>query len=268
MVATFDSALGVAGSTGPAAVPSTLPHPVAEATILSVVVPAHREGSALVDAIATLRASLQAFPGRVEVIISLDGPDEATAAAAAETGAIVVREAQAHGKGHAVRTGFAEASGTLLAYIDADMELDPRAMLGLIDLVEQGAAGAVASKWHPASSVTYPWTRRMQSRAYRLIVRTLFGLALSDTQAGLKVFRADAVRPILPALSVDGFAFDIELLAALHDRGAHLVEGPVEVNHRSGASTAGATAGLRVLVETLRVWRRRRSGLPPFDPTS
>jgi len=228
-----------------------------DAGLLSVVVPAYREGPTIYAALGLLLDSLRALGRPFEVIVVSDGSDDDTVAEALRHGppVRVCQYDEQRGKGHAVRFGINEAQGEFIAFIDADMELHPDAIAGLLARVEAGADAAIASKRHPESVVDYPLFRRVQSGVYQWVIRRLFSLHLTDTQAGLKVFRASAVKRAAAPLESDGFAFDLELLVALQHQGSKIVEGPVRLNYQF-ATTTTLRAAADVLVDTARIWRR------------
>ena len=226
--------------------------------LLSVVVPAFREGETIFASLQKLLDALEDVGMPFEVIVVSDGNTDATAAEAARHPEVRVLAYETNqGKGYALRHGFAHAQGSIMAFIDADMELHPRGLQPLLALVEGGADVAIGSKRHPDSVVRYPAFRRIQSAGYQLAVRALFGLRVRDTQTGLKVVRAEWLRKVLGELRSDGFALDLEMLVALHDAGAKIVEGPVELDY-TFASTTSPAATWEVDKETLVIWRRRR----------
>jgi dolichol-phosphate mannosyltransferase len=238
---------------------------------LSVIVPAYREGPRLEASLTRLVAALGA-DARVdgtEIVVVNDGSDDDTgevarafASAHPHPPVTVIDHAVNRGKGQALRTGTAAASGAELAFIDADMDLDPHGIAVLLaQLSAHDADIVVGSKIHPGSDVAWPLLRRVQSSVYRALVRALFHLPVRDTQTGLKVMRGDAVRPIVAATTTDGFAFDLDLLARANDSGQVIVEGPVTLLNHSASSTSARSA-LGVLRETVRLAiarRRRRS---------
>lgn len=223
--------------------------------MLSVVVPAYQAGPTIYDALLLLFEALDGLDRPYEVIVVVDGSTDSTAAEVARHTDRVrtVAYPQNRGKGYALRRGLAECAGEHVAYIDADMELHPDGLGRLLGLVEQGYDAALGSKRHPESRVHYPPFRRLQSRAYLGLVRLIFGLAVTDTQTGLKVLRGDVVRQALPLLERDGFAFDLELLVVLRQFGARVVEGPIELDYRFETTTNLRAAGA-VLRDTLAIW--------------
>ncbi len=230
--------------------------------LLSVVVPAYREGPAIRGNLAQLREALLALDVEWEVIVVSDGNTDATAAQARafDDGRVQVLEYERNrGKGYAVRTGVRAAAGEWIAFIDADMEISPSGLAGLLDQVRGGADVAVGSKRHRDSHLTYPLFRRLQSRVYQQVIRGLFQIAVTDTQTGLKVFRGDALRAVLSLLRTDGFAFDLEWLVVLGAAGAQIVEGPVTIDY-TFETTTGSSAVRDVIRETVLI-RRRLSAL-------
>lgn len=229
--------------------------------LLSVIVPAYGEGHSIYESLRQLISSLDALHRRYEVIVVSDGNTDDTVKEAMrlESQAVkVVHYEPNRGKGYALRHGISVASGGLIAFIDADMELHPSGIGHLIELLAESDADViVGTKTHPDSLVHYPLFRRFQSGVYRWIVRSLFRLNVSDTQTGLKVFRRAALDEVLPFLQSDGFAFDLELLVLVNDAGFSVHEGPVQLDYQF-ATTTGARAVVDVLRDTGRIACRRR----------
>jgi hypothetical protein len=128
-----------------------------------------------------------------------------------------------------------------------------------VDCIESGSPDfAIGSKRHPESVVIYPPLRRFYSWGYQELTRLLFGLNVTDSQAGIKLARREIVTELLPILEEDRFIFDLELLAAAKRRGyTHVVELPVEIRERF-SSTISPRAVFDMLVDTVRLtWRLR-----------
>jgi glycosyltransferase involved in cell wall biosynthesis len=228
---------------------------------LTVVVPAFNEASTIAAALHRLDAALALQPLRHEVIVISDGSTDGTgdvARSLAMPGLQVVEYPRNRGKGGAIHAGADLARGRLVAFIDADLDIDPSGIAELVDQLESSGVDAViASKIHPDSVVQYPTFRRFQSSTLRLLVRTLFSLDIADSQTGLKVFRGEVLRHCLPLVSSTGFAFDIELLVIANDAGYRIAEGPVRLDYQF-TTTADAGSVVQMLRDIARIWRRRR----------
>src|SRR5437763_7636515 len=97
--------------------------------MLSVVVPAFKEGPRIHDNLQRLLNELDDLGREYEVIVVSDGNTDQTVAEVQRLGSPrvqVVAYAQNMGKGYALAQGVRRSRGDLVTFIDADMELDPR----------------------------------------------------------------------------------------------------------------------------------------------
>ena len=137
------------------------------------------------------------------------------------------------GKGFALKYGFDFVNGDYVAFVDADLELNPRQLKDYLRIIEEKNADIViGSKRHPLSKVSYPITRRILSRAYQRLIKILFNLDVKETQVGLKLFRFEALKKIFPKIVVKRFAFDLEILVNANKLGYKVVEAPIEIVYK------------------------------------
>ena len=228
----------------------------------SVLVPAFNEAQHVFEAITRLLVVLEAIGIPFEVVVVSDGSTDETVSEARRVDApelTVIASEPRRGKGFALRRAWESCSGTYVAFLDADLDLQPEGLRLLLELLRGSDRGdvAVGSKIHPDSKVVYPRFRRLQSRVFRFVVRARFDLDIGDTQTGMKVFRREVLDRVMPLLESDGFAFDLELLVFAHDQGFRIVEGPVDLDF-GFSSTTGTRAVWNVLSEMHRVALRRR----------
>ena len=202
---------------------------------LSLVMPAYNEGQRIFDNLHTALAQTEALAQQVELVAVNDGSSDETwqeiCRAAAQDGRIVpVNCEQNEGKGNALRVGTGAASGDYIAFCDADLDLAPAQLDRFIDILQrEGADAVIGSKLHPDSHVDYPWVRRVYSFGYYLLLRVLFHLDTRDTQTGLKLFRAQTIRPVMQRVLVKRYAFDIEVLALIHKDGGKIASAPIDL---------------------------------------
>jgi glycosyltransferase involved in cell wall biosynthesis len=229
---------------------------------LSVIVPAYREGPRIHDNLKRLLSELDPIGCAYEVIVVSDGNGDETEAEVLRLGSQKVRllaYATNMGKGYALSLGALRSEGDLVTFIDADMELDPRAISRFIELMKRHDEDIViGSKRHPRSRVKYPVLRRLQSRCYQALVRLLFDLDVSDTQTGLKLFRRQVLVDALPLLAVKRFAFDLELLVVTQHLGFRRpAEAPIELTFQF-QSTVRPQAVFQILWDTAAIFYRLR----------
>lgn len=206
---------------------------------LSVIMPAYNEANRIRAAIFRTHGELSQMRCDFQIVAvddgSTDGTGEVLEQAARELARItVVRLAANRGKGEALRRGFRQATGDLVFFLDADMDLPPEQMRLLLQVMrEDGADVVIGSKMHPQSRVDYPPYRRAVSLIYYTVTRILFGLPVRDTQTGLKVFRREVLERCLPRMLVKAFAYDLELLVIAHHLGYRISEAPVVIEYHA-----------------------------------
>jgi glycosyltransferase involved in cell wall biosynthesis len=132
------------------------------------------------------------------------------------------------GKGYAVKKGFMQAVGEVVIFVDSDLDINLKGISRYVEALRHGDI-VIASKWHPQSVVEMPLVRRLLSRGFNLLVRLLTGARLRDTQAGLKAMKKSALEKVFPRLSVERYAFDVELLIVANLYGLKVVEMPVDL---------------------------------------
>ena len=231
--------------------------------MLSIVMPAFNEASRIEETLREVHDAAGRLFERTEIIVVDDGSRDATResvrrAASRIPGIRLIGCDANRGKGQALKAGALRARGDAIAFVDADLDIHPRQLVVLLDEMDRtGAAVVVGSKHHPRSRVeNYPAKRRLFSLGYYALVRLLFRLPIRDTQTGLKVFRRDALRDVVPRVLAKRFAFDLEMLAVAHRRGHVLVDAPIDVVFQRAFGRIHAGDACNTLVDTLGVTYR------------
>lgn len=167
----------------------------------------------------------------------------------------VISYPQNRGKGFAVRFGFSQATAEIIGFFDAGNDIKVENLKTALDIFEQNDADAViGSKIHNQSRVTnYPKGRKLLSLFTQTTPKLLLGLNVSDTQVGLKLFSQRLIKKALPKLTINGFAFDLEILLFAKKMGyKKIFETPVDVTYNS-QSTIKLRSLLDFLVDYLRI---------------
>ena len=102
------------------------------------------------------------------------------------------------GKGGGVIAGLRAARSPLVGYFDADGSTSIEEMKRLFSVLSS-ADGAIGSRWIPGSTLTVHQgrLRQLESRAFNLLIRVLFGLTYHDTQCGAKAFKKSVVDTVI-----------------------------------------------------------------------
>lgn len=237
--------------------------------LLSVVIPAYKAEKFIFSNLERIEDTLQKLNYDYEIICVVDGYVDKTKQNAEKYSenhkkVRVFGYKRNRGKGNAVRFGMAKAKGDIIGFIDDGLEINANAMSMLLAHFEwYNADIIIGSKRHPVSKISYPWQRKILSFGYQMISKVLFNLNVRDTQVGIKFFKREVVKKILPRLLVKKFAFDIEMLAVANYLGyKKIYEAPIDLEMDFSDSTIATkgfvkTAG-SMLWDTLAVFYRLR----------
>jgi glycosyltransferase involved in cell wall biosynthesis len=224
--------------------------------LVSIVVPVFNEE-------ATVRAVIErlltmGLPIPREILVVNDGSTDGTRgvldALPAHASLRIVHAAANGGKGRAIRIGFEQARGTIVAIQDADLELDPAQIGDLLHPILEGRTKVVYGSrflrgWAGAPRLTIAANRFLTG-----LTNVLYGSTLTDMETCYKVMRTDVAR----ALDLEANRFDIEpeITAKVLRAGHTIVELPVTFEPRSRAQ--GKKIGWRDGVQAISVLFKHR----------
>jgi len=233
-----------------------------------VVVPTYNEA----ENVPTLAEALLAVEPQVEVVIvddgSPDGTGEIADAIAAEeprfhvihrTGKRGYSISSKEGMEHCLEHGF-----DFICTMDADLSHDPAVLPRMIGAVESGADLAIGSRYTEGGGIEVDWgpMRRAVSQMGSAYARLMVGTRVHDCTSGFRCYRAPMLRSIkIREIRSEGYSFLIELLAALRDLGATIVEVPiVYVDRQRGSSKISRSIIFEALWRTTLVGVARLTG--------
>lgn len=201
---------------------------------LSLIIPAFNEAQRIEPTLRRAQQFLAARPASFEIIVVDDGSTDdtvalVTALAGELPGLRVLCSPANRGKGHAVRLGMRAATGHVRLFSDADGSTPIDELDALLQALAQGADIAIGSRYLAASRVTQPqpWHRRVWSRLVNQVVQRVLLPGVVDTHCGFKAFTAAAAARTFAACTVDGWSFDLEVLARAQAQGLRIQEVPV-----------------------------------------
>jgi glycosyltransferase involved in cell wall biosynthesis len=237
---------------------------------LSVVIPAFNEAARIEATLHELRTYLASRSWSWEIRVVDDGSTDATAAIVEGVSGIEPRvrlQREPHrGKGAAVRAGFLASAAAHRFLCDADLSMPVRELERFMPPAFRDADIAIGSREGAgARRVGEPARRHLAGRAFNTVVGLLVVPGIQDTQCGFKMFTAAAVDAIFPYTTVDGWAFDIEVLYIARLRGLRVREVPIEWHFRPDSRVRMFRDSFGMLGEVLRIRARARRGLYDRD---
>ena len=203
--------------------------------LVSVVVPAYNEAETVETALRRVRS----VPLRLEIIVVNDASTDGTRAILeklATDGLVdrVVHHEKNRGKGAAIRSGVAAATGDALVVQDADLEYDPADLPALIKPISEGRADAVyGSRFQGGPRrVLYFW-HYVGNRFLTLLSNMFTNLNLTDLETCYKLVRMDLIKRL--PLTSNRFGFEVEITARLAQAHARIWELPITYSGRTYA---------------------------------
>ncbi len=236
---------------------------------LSVIVPAYNEELRLLPTLERLHAFLSAQPLRYEILVVDDGSKDNTCGVvekAMETipNLALVRQSPNAGKGAAVRRGMLAARGQIRVMCDADCSMPPEQLPRLLaPIIACRAEIAIGSRYAEGAKtdVAQPKYRVLWSRLCNKVIQRSLVPGIRDTQCGFKAFTAEAARNLFSSATINGWAFDLEILALARRRGFAIEEVGVEWKDDNRSRVNPLKDMWKVIREALTIRRNIKAGL-------
>ena len=231
---------------------------------LSIVIPAYNESLRIGKTLDAVRNYAASRPFETEIVLVDDGSTDGTPELLKEFQSlwpqtrVLVNEIN-RGKGYSVRRGVLESRGELILFTDADLSApieEADKLLAALDAT--GADAAIGSRAldRKLIGVHQPWRREFAGRCFNLLVRIFTGLALHDTQCGLKLFRRGSTRRAFELQRVERFGFDPEVLFLIERFGGKIVEVPVRWNDNPATKVHFLRDSTRMFLDLIALrWR-------------
>ena len=228
----------------------------------ALVIPAFNEELRLLPTLERLHAHLSARPMSYEILVVDDGSRDETcevveAAAARIPNIVLVRQRPNRGKGAAVRRGMLAARGRIRVMWDADGSMPPEELPRLLAPIVAGRAEiAIGSRYaEGARTVKQPRYRVLWSRLCNKFIQRWLVPRVLDTQCGFKAFTSGAALNLFGSATIDGWAFDLEILALARRRGFAIEEVGVEWKDDGRSRVNPLTDFWKVIREALTIRR-------------
>ncbi len=229
----------------------------------SVLIPAYNEEDRLLP---TLERIVEYFRGRgeeVELLVIDDGSRDQTVAVASAFGAPVrvLELGKNRGKGAALRAGVLASTGDRLLLTDADLST-PIEELEQLEPHLASHSLVIGSRALASSKITHrqPAYREMMGKTFNFIIRILGVRGFHDTQCGFKLLRGDFARDLFAHLTVDRFAYDVEMIWLARRFGARVAEVGVVWAHTPESRVHPVRDSLRMLWDVSRFRFRHWGG--------
>lgn len=228
-------------------------------TMLTIVIPAYNEEKGIVEImerVLTIRESLKAAGvDGMELLVVNDGSRDRTAEVADEVarkyeGVRIISHPKNRGYGAALKTGFAQAKGELVGFLDADGTYPPEYFPQLCREALNGAELVIGSRMAGAES-QMPATRRLGNVIFATLLSVLGWQRVTDSASGMRVFKKETLARISPL--PDGLNLTPVMSTRAVHEGVKMVEVPIPYSERVGRSKLSVVRDGRIFLTSM-IW--------------
>jgi dolichyl-phosphate beta-glucosyltransferase len=223
---------------------------------LDLVIPALNEEQCIGSTIAAVMGAARDSELNLRILVVDNGSVDATAEVASghrrSDVPVEVISCRTRGKGAAVRAGIRRSKARYVGYFDADQSTPASTIQSGVDLLRSGWEVVIGSRRCTGAEYAVPQgaLRRLGSFAFRTMASDLCG-PVTDSQCGFKLFHAQVAKDLFASMTLNGFAFDVEVLALARRRKLQMIELPIRWSDSPDSS-------FRPLVDGLHSFRELR----------
>lgn len=206
---------------------------------VAIIVPALDEAAVITDVVRKLRRAFNNQPYGFEIIVVDDGSKDGTAKQAEQAGAYVIRHILNTGTGGATATGlsYAQQNGfDFAATMDADGQHNPRDVVKGLRLMMRGDSdlliGSRLIDSHGMSKV-----KILGNRGLSLVTYFIFGINVTDSQSGMRIFSKKALDRL--KWKTSGYEFCSEMLWRAKQQGLRINEYPIKAIYTEYSNSKG-----------------------------
>jgi dolichyl-phosphate beta-glucosyltransferase len=234
---------------------------------VSIIIPAYNEEQRITPTLESMSEFLATQPYRYEIVVVDDGSKDGTVALCRQLSERiphlrVIATSPNRGKGHAVRVGMLASRGAVRIMCDADGSMPATELPKLLAPIAAGKASiAIGSRYvEGAAQHTQPAWRRLWSRLCNKVIQAALVPGVRDTQCGFKAFTAQSAHELFTKATINGWAFDLEVLAIAKRSGHEVAEVGVQWTDDARSKVNPLKDLWKVIKEAVTIKRNLRRG--------
>jgi dolichyl-phosphate beta-glucosyltransferase len=233
---------------------------------ISLILPAYNEARVIP---VTIGEAVRYFDSRglsYQIVVAADGSDgtrEIVRKMAEANPALIATGADARrGKGLGIREAVAIASGAIIGYADADNKVPIEDFDKFRPVLEAGVDLVIGTRREGATiERAQPLYRRLGSVGFHFFMQTVVGLGgIQDTQCGFKFFQHDVAKELFRRQKIDGYMFDVEILAIARRLGYRIAQVPIRWRDDADSRLNLVSGNLRNVRDIFRIGLEHRFG--------
>jgi dolichyl-phosphate beta-glucosyltransferase len=227
---------------------------------VSLILPAYNESAAIEATLASVTTYFRNRGLSYQIIVAADGDDgtreRAAAFAALDPAVVVIGSSERRGKGKGIREGVRIATGAIIGFADADNKVAIGEFEKLEPWLKAGHEVVIGSRALDRSLIerNQRWYRRIGSWGFYYFMHLVVKLRdVEDTQCGFKFFPNQIAKDLFSKQRIDGYMFDIEILALAQAQGYRIKEVPIRWRDDNDSRLQLVSGNLRNLMDVFKI---------------
>ena len=159
------------------------------------------------------------------------------------------------GKGYALIQGIKKSTYPWILTCDFDMSVLPSTYTEWITknyIVKKNCA-YFASRNLKKSKIKTLWIRKFYGLFFKLLIKFLFNIKLTDTQCGYKMYNSSYIKKIVPKLKSFCYVHDVEIIIHLMNKNIEIKELPIKWTHREGSKISLLKDPINMILDLIKI---------------
>ena len=234
--------------------------------MISIIIPSYKGATILKRNLPELIKYLKSRNYLFEIIIIDDGSNDqnTTKNICIENNCVYLENKVNIGKGASVKKAILFCKGNIKIFTDADIPFKFENIDTIIDAIKNENFDMVIGDRKLKESVFYSeisFFRELASKIYRLTIGNFLTKGLKDTQCGLKGFKKEIADDIFSKTTINGFAFDVEVLHIALNKKYSIKRIPVKIRNVEASTVNIFKHSLRMLFDIFMIKYNNFKGL-------
>ena len=200
--------------------------------LISVIIPVYNEELTVGNVIEKVRKTVEMMNVPYEILVVDDCSTDNSPEVSKNKDVKVYQLEQHVGKGYALRLGFREAKGEIIATLDSDGSHNPEELPKLLDpILNDEADLVIGSRFLNRTNIFHNKLNKIGVHLFNSFIKLLTGKATTDSQSGYRVIRSAILRRL--NLRSDGYEIESEILIKFLKNGYRVKDVPIEFEQRT-----------------------------------
>jgi glycosyltransferase involved in cell wall biosynthesis len=232
----------------------------------TIIIPAYNEEARISPVLSDVCRFISENQLPWDVIVAIDGNDSTyyiTRIFAQKYNFLRIDQSNGRtGKGGAIKRVLPKIDGEFTILMDSDNSMVFFDIVRAVPLLDRSDV-VVLSRYSKRNKI--PLLRKFLSRGFNMIVRSITGLKVLDTQSGYKIFRTEFFIASMRKVTVSNASYDVPLLYYIKEMGGRITETPAEYTHADNGKLNPISMAMSFCV-SLVAFRIRNSPLYSHVP--